>query len=270
MVVIGQPLPRRRERHPYNVLVVALLGVIALLIVANLVLLLIRALDRPGKPAAGALIYATDFAAENASNAEWTQESGQSSSAIDGGALLITIDDINSLFSVLKRDFTDTDVRANITLTGATSDYDEYGLLYRFRDASHYYMFKLRSDGAYRVEAVNQDEAGRTDVNVLSEWQISTAVRIGLKATNQLRVIASGDTFEFYVNGALLPLCPKGTDRRSTWNDLTSGRCLSNGGQTSITLRDTTFTEGRIGVGAVADSVGLRVAFDNVVVYGPN
>jgi hypothetical protein len=271
MVVIGQPL-RRKPRRPYNLLVLAMLAVILLLVVFNLVLVVIRVLDRPGRPSPGELLYATDFGAGQASNADWQQESGQSASVIADGVLQIAIDDINSLYSLLAREFSDLDARVNITVTAATSDYDEYGLLFRFQDAANYYMFKLRSDGAYRVEHARPDPSGsgKTQVDVISEWQISPVIETGRRVTNQVRVIASGDSFQFYVNGAPMPLCLKGQDRRSTWSALSNGRCLSNSGQIAISFRDPNLSDGKLGVGALADSPGLRVAFDNIVVYGPN
>src|SRR5688572_25109525 len=120
MVVIGHQLPRRKRRRAWFVFLFILLAAVVLLIVGNGVIAVLRAVDRPSEPAAGALLYASDFAEENVSNADWLQEPGQSSTKITDGVLLISIDEINSIYSLLSRDFRDIDARVNVSVTAAT------------------------------------------------------------------------------------------------------------------------------------------------------
>jgi multisubunit Na+/H+ antiporter MnhE subunit len=257
MVVIGQPLPRRRRRRAWLGLFALLALLIVGLVIANAVVAVIRVFDRPGKPAPGVLLYAGSFEPDDASNADWQQEPGQASTQITAGVMLIAIDEVRSIYTLLRRDFRDLDARVNVSIREATSEYTEMGMLFRFRDAENYYMFKLRGD-----------KAGVLDV--ISEWQFSPMIKLGVDQINQLRLIASDDSFQFFVNNEPMALCLKGSDRRSTWNGLASGKCLSNNQQTSISFRDATLTDGKIGLGVVADSPGVRVVFDNVLLFGPN
>ena len=265
MVVIGQPLPRRRRRRAWFIFLFVLLIAVLLLIVGNGVIALLRAVDRPAKPNSGALLYATDFSADNASNADWQQEPGQSSTKIDNGVMLIAIDEVRSIYSLLKRDFRDIDAHVNVAITAATGDFTEYGIMFRYRDENNYYMFKLRGDGSYDVELFKD---GKLDV--ISAWQRSPAVKIGLNQVNNLRVIATDNNFQFFANGEPLALCLKGSDRRSTWSGPDTGKCISNNQQTSLSLKDDSLADGKVGLGAVADSPGMRVSFDNVLILGPS
>jgi hypothetical protein len=261
MVVIGQPLPRRRRSRWWLTLLLILFIVIVVLLLTNGVLALLRRGDAPAKPDPGALIYATTF---EDGTTNWQQEPGQASTQIKDGMLLVAIDEVRSIYSLLDYDFSDVDARVNVTTLAATSEYDQFGLMFRFKDTSNYYMFKLRGDGAYRVELFKEGT-----LDVISDWQIVAAVRTGIGAVNQLRVVAQGETFTFSVNDKPLSLCLKGSDRRATWNGIRSGQCLSNGGEISTSFTDSSIAWGKIGLGVLADSPGVRVAFDNVLVYGP-
>jgi hypothetical protein len=265
MVVIGQPLPRRRRRRAWFIFLFGLLIAVLLLIVGNGVIALLRTLDRPSKPESGALLYANDFSAESASNADWQQEPGQSSTQIADGVMLIAIDEVRSIYSLFKRDFRDIDAHVNATITAATGDFTEYGMMFRFRDENNYYMFKLRGDGAYSVELFKD---GKLDV--ISAWQRSAAVKLGLNQINNLRIVVVDDSFQFFANGEPLALCLKGSDRRSTWSGPETGKCISNNQQTVMSFKDSSFADGKVGLGAVADSPGMRVAFDNVLILGPS
>lgn len=253
--------------HPslFRRLLMLLLIVIVLLGLSNLAILGIKTLDRPPRPAAGELLYATTF---DAYNEEWSRATGQMSAQIADGSLIISIDSVNDgLFSVLDRDFTDVDVRVDAKRIMANYPYNELGLLFRFIDLKHYYLFAIRGDGAYRVIRVNGD---LNKPDILSEWHISDAVLIGTGRVNQLRVVGKGDHFKFYVNDQPLTLCPSGPGKqKSTWVDPKIDQCMSNNKQTSAELIDTTFDYGKIGVGVFVKEPGIQVAFDNVLVYGP-
>lgn len=138
--------------------------------------------------------------------------------------------------------------------------------MFRYQDVNNFYAFKLRGDGAYRVERFQNGT-----LDVLSEWQIASQALSGLGAFNRLRVVAQSDQLRFFVNDQPVLLCPKGADRRSTWNGLRSGACLSNNRQTAEALVDSAFKTGKIALGAVAGqgATGFRVAFDNVIVRAP-
>lgn len=260
MVVIRHNTGRRRPLG-LGLSIVGVLGaVVVLLLIVNGGLWLLRQLDRPASAAEGAVLYASVF---DSPSEVWTQEPGQSSTTVADGQLQIAIDERNSIFSVLPYRYADFQAQANVTLTQANSDYAVIALLFRLQDKANYYVVKLRGDGAYRVERY-----WRGELEVISEWQISPLIRVGNGAINQLQVRAVGATISVAVNGQALPLCLKGSDRRSTWQGLTSGTCLSNGGKLDPSFSDSSFAFGKIALGADADLPGLRVNFDNVLILG--
>ncbi len=253
-------LAGKQQRSLFGRFLVLLLILIVLLGLSNLAILGIKALDRPARPAAGELLYASTF---DAFNEEWSRFSGQMSAQLADGSLLISINARNDgAFSVLNHDFTDFDARIDAKRITANDEYNELGMLFRYRDPDNYYMFKIRGDGFYRIERRKDKQ-----VEVLSEWHASPAILIGLNTVNQLRVVGKGDHFQFFVNDQPLILCPNGPGKqKSTWS---GDQCLSNNKQTSPELVDTTFDYGKIGAGVRVDMPGIQVAFDNVLVYGP-
>jgi len=262
--MIGKPLSRR---HPLRIrlrLFQISLVLIVLLGVVDVVLLGIRALDRPGIPVAGELLYADGFQYEGFGRL-WHTYPGQDSAEIANGALLITINASGEgSFSDLDRNFSDLDLQVDARWVSSESDADQVVVLFRYQDPVNYYAYKLRSDGAYRVERVKDKE-----VDVISQWQITPLMSTAVGASNQMRVVAKNDTFTFYLNGQQLPLCLKGSDKQSTWTGPRTGKCLSDGGQTRSSASDSTYRYGKIALGAVADAAGLRITFDNVLILGP-
>jgi hypothetical protein len=262
--VLERRLPRRRRRASlWTWLFLLLLVSLVILGVVNLAILGVKAVSRPGKPVSGDLIYATTF---DGPNPEWDQRTqGQDRYEITNHMLRLTID--KGAFSPLDLPLTDFDLRINALRIAQDDDSNEMGVLFHLQDAQHYYMFRIRGDGAYRVELC-QDCVGNP-VNVLSEWQKSPAILAGVNQTNTLRIVVKGDQFQFYVNDQLLLLCPKGSDRRSTWTGLDTGQCLSNGGKTVDTLVDSTLSDGKIGLGVTTDSTEVQIGFTNMLIYGP-
>lgn len=239
-----------------------MVAVILILAAVNLALYILRASDRPASPTPGELVYTTTF---DAFNEQWAQFPGQITAEIANGQLTITNDSNGGgAYSDLERSFSDFDLRVDVTWVDSHSQADQIGVLFRYQDRDNYYVFKIRSDGAYRVEMLKDGQ-----LDPVSQWQISPHIYTALNTVNQLRVVGKGQTFTFYANDRQLPLCLKGNDRRSTWTSLTSGECLSNNRQISESYNDISFAFGRIALGAVADQPGLKVTFDNVLVLGP-
>jgi hypothetical protein len=243
--------PHRQRSFFWRTLTLILI-IVCVFSAANVVILGIEMLDRPGRPAPGELLYASTF---DAYNQEWSQFQGQMSSQIVDGSLVIKVDAVqDGTYSVLNHDFSDFDARVDARRISAEDPYNEIGLLFRYHDRDNYYMFKLVGDGSYCVE---RHQGGK--VESLSACHPSPAVLPGLNAVNQIRVVAQGNRFRFYVNDQALILCPKGSDKYSTWS---GNDCLSNNKKTSPILVDDAFDYGKIGV-------GIQVAFDNVLVSGP-
>jgi hypothetical protein len=107
------------------------------------------------------------------------------------------------------------------------------------------------------------------DQRELSTRIPSPLVAPGLNVTNHLRVVASGDRFQFYINGARVPLCiPNQPDGKSTYDE-DAKACLD--GKLLDTLVDTTIPSGQVGVAAQSfETAGVVVNFDNLAVFGPD
>jgi hypothetical protein len=237
---------------------------IVLLGVFNLVVLLIQVLDKPGTPFPGQLLYVTTF---DAYNQQWSMSQGQMRTEIANGALHVISDSVNDgLYSALDRVLTDFDLRVDAQWLKAQSNDSQIGIVFRYQDRKNYYVFRIRGDGAYRVELVNDGNVG-----VLSEWQISPSIKTALNQVNHLRVVGKSFQFQFYVDDQLLLLCLKGQDKKSTWTGLRTGQCASDNKRTREELVDMTLSQGEIALGAVSgfSDAGVEVAFYNVSIVGP-
>ncbi len=256
------PLSSPRRRALYWRLIALLLIVIVVLGIANLAILGLRTLDRPGQPAPKALLYASTF---DAYNEEWDQFIGQMSAQIANHSLVIKVDTAHDgIYSALNHDFGDFDVRVNARRLVSEDPNASIGLLFRYQDRNDFYMFVITND-SYCVE---RHQGGKVDK--LSACHHSSAVLPGLNTVNQMRVVGQGGHFKFYVNDQQLLLCPKGSDKFSTWIGSDQDQCASNNKQTSNELVDNTFDYGKIGVGVRTEATpGIQVAFNNVLVYGP-
>lgn len=235
----------------------------------------------------GDLIYVATF---DAFLDDWQlYDDGQLAAQVESTALHLTVNTFESIpFSVTAPTFGDFDLRVRTrALAGPLNN--GYGVIFRLQDeqrrrgatwgdlianqvddlvygepdARGYYMFLVSSDGYYQVrrevEGVQRE---------LSTWIPSPIVNQGFAEPNDLRVVARGDEFQFYVNDMLMPLCiPDDSQARSTYNELT-GECL--GGSMRETLVDDALPVGRLGVVAQSfNEAGVVVSFDDVVVQQP-
>jgi hypothetical protein len=228
------------------------------------------------KPEPGQLLYATSF---DSFNDEWDLYPGRDSAQIvpasdlvptssavtplSGDALAIKYGSGLSdqvVWSTLDRKFSDFDLRVTTQLIDGPVDQNQYGVIFRYRDTQNFYAFRITSDGYYllaKVEDGLQDKA--------SEWNQTDAIRQG--AANEVRVIARGDEFRFFVNGQPVPLCLKGENRFSMWDP--PGVCVK-GGELTTVYRDSAFKQGRIALTAgTIDGSDIEVAFDDLVIVGP-
>lgn len=268
MVVIGQSLKPRRRSPVFRALVFLLLFALLLLGLVNLGVLLWRMLDRPAAPPTGTLLYAADFDPSDPSlNSYWTTERGQSTSNIDNGVLNVTIGDASDLYSALRGEYGDFDLRVSTRFVAPEVTDLELGnqnsvaVLFRYKDTDNFYSFWLRDDGAYSVQAL---KSGTSEM--ISLWHRTDTARTGIGAVNTLRVNAVGDTFTFFINEIQLPLCLRGNDRKSLWN---GERCASNNQQISQAWIDSAIPRGSFAFGVDAVTPGASADFDDVVVYAP-
>jgi hypothetical protein len=259
----------------------------------------------------GIEIYYTTFDQE-AVNEEWNQfeEDGIAAhiqTISDNPRLVVTVDKAadhtDAPFSWLNRKFRDFDLRVTVTeLRGPSSHDDRFGIIFRQRDVENfenYYTFEISGDGYYRLTKASSEKG----VEVISTWipttddesdetphptiirpgqqdyadptdpfNESTYVPADEELVNEIRIIAKGDRFWFYVNGYHLKLCQRGDNKRSTYNSYTN-ECVSD--ELTDFYQDDEFWQGYIGffVGYTSEGYDeyptVSVAFDNVLVLGP-
>lgn len=81
----------------------------------------------------------------------------------------------------------------------AGPDNNEYGVLVRMKDISHFYIFSVSGDGYYQVSKYDGEERK----GLSGDWTPSNAIHLGT-ATNLLKVICQDTTMTFFVNGVQL------------------------------------------------------------------
>ena len=190
-------------------------------------------------------------------------DDGQLAASAENGALRLRVNAFQSLpYSLARPYFADFDLRVSARAVEGPLN-NGFGLMFRMLDKDNFYQFLTSSDGYYQVL---RSVAG--DVKYLTLWLPSPIVNQGLDAANELRVIAQGDTFRFFVNGQPALLCiPDDPAAESTYNELT-GECID--GQMLDTLVDDHIAAGRLGVVAQSfNEAGVVVDFDNVLVTAP-
>jgi hypothetical protein len=213
----------------------------------------------PAEP--GEVLYVATF---DAFLDDWDLYEGRLSAQVEDSALIIDVGAVNSRpFSAAASHFGDFDLYVQSQAVAGPVN-NGFGVVFRLRDPRNYYLFLVSSDGYYRV--VREVDGVQRE---LSTWIPSPVVNQGIGAVNHLRVTAAGDQFRFYVNGEPVALCiPDNPTSYSTYNDLT-GECLE--GRMVMTLVDDSIASGRLGVIVTTlTEPDVRVAFDNLVVYGPD
>lgn len=215
----------------------------------------------------GVVAYTADF---ERNLDEWNLSEGRLKAAVtEQGALRLDVGDFNSLpFAETQPHFADFDLRVEARAVSGPLN-NAFGVIFRLDNKSNtaftdddFYLFLISSDGYYRV--VRSINGVQKD---LSTWIPSPLIQPGLDVSNYLRVVAKGDTFQFYINGSLVQLCiPDDPNAQSTFTF--DGVC--QGGTMQDTLVDASIPSGQIGLAAQTfDESGVVVDFDNLVILGP-
>ena len=167
------------------------------------------------------------------------------------------------VWSTLDRKYNDFDLRVTARRVSGPLD-NQYGVIFRYRDDENFYFFEISSDGYYSLQ-----KAGNGGREFISEWNTSDVIRQG-DEPNEMRVVARGDQFRFYVNGEPMPLCLRGENTHSMWN-ISTGECVTD--DITYVYQDDDFGQGRIALeaGSSSDTTSeIIVAFDNLVIIGPD
>jgi hypothetical protein len=232
------------------------------------------------EPDPGALLYATSFD-DSTDFAEWDTYTGRDSAqlipvddldlgegqdrSLTGNALVIAYGSPYTnqvVFSSPHRKFNDLDLRVTARPVSGPAD-NQYGVFFRYRDRENYYGFFISGDGYYSL--VKRQDGVFSEI---SAWGESDAIRQG-KAANEIRVVARGDMFRFFINNQPVPLCLRGDNLTSMWTG--PGECYTD--ELTYTYRDSDFKQGRVAL-AAGSSVDLSeavvVAFDDLIILGPD
>lgn len=136
----------------------------------------------------------------------WQAESDASAEVgYHEGVMRILVNVPNSLaWASAGREFSDFHLTVEATQVAGPDD-NEYGVLVRMKDASHFYRLSISGDGYYQVS--KYDGGAWEPLN--GDWMPSDAIQRGA-ATNFLEVICQGARMTFLVNGVTLAQVEEG------------------------------------------------------------
>ena len=151
-------------------------------------------------PAQGDLLYQDDFRDPGSGWDTWS-EGTTAGKYVDGEYRLAVYREDYMAWSYPADDQEFKDVAIEVDARQVEGSLDStFGLIVRHQiDEERYYWFQISGDGYYSVEKKGDDEW-----ILLQAWEASDAIKQGLDATNQIRVVCYGDRFSFYVNDTRL------------------------------------------------------------------
>jgi hypothetical protein len=183
-------------------------------------------------------LFADSF--EDAQQGPWLLEGDElGRTTIADGALVIEIDAPNTVqYAALEEPlFDDFAVVVDVTQARGNPE-SSFGLLVRLQETGSFYRFEITGDGRYMIERRNADGEW---TRFQEDWLASEALAQGLGSTNHLEVTAEGAELSFHANDELLQK-----------------------------VEDTSLARGKLALDAgTFGQAGLRVLFDNFVVYEP-
>lgn len=197
-------------------------------------------------------------------------DDGRLSARMADSALVLEADAASSgVFSTQSTHFADFDLTATLSAIEGPLD-NAFGVIFRLQDNDNartgddsYFLFTISSDGYYRVtRTLNGQES------VLSNWIPSPLVAQGLGAVNTVRVLATRDTFRFFINGEPVQLCiPDDPAGISTY---AMDSCIQ--GQMLDALTAGGIASGQVGAAALATQSGgggVVVQMQDIVMLAP-
>jgi hypothetical protein len=216
---------------------------------------------------AGDLLYASTF---DEDTLDWNEyRDGQLTAKVEGGVLLLDVQAGAGAFSLTQARFRDFDAQMQAQAIDGPVD-NGFGMIFRMQnqdnqrlDDDAYYLFLISSDGYYRVMRRFQG-ADR----ILSDWINSDVIAQGIGAVNRLRVIAQGDTFQFFINDQPVQVCIPDDPQADSLYALDA--CVR--GSLRDTLVDASIAEGQLGAIAITTptgGAGVQVQFDHVLITMP-
>ncbi len=184
------------------------------------------------------VLYQDDFTADTG---DWILESdADAEAAIVGGQLKLSIHtpSLVAWAELSERKFNDFVLKVDASQLAGPDD-NSYGIIFRMKEQTEFYRFDISGDGYYEFSRRNDDDANPW-TSLSSDWQESAAIHQGA-STNQIKIVAQGSLFTFYINE-----------------------------QQIAEIDDNSYRSGAIGLDAGSfHQAGVEVAFDNLSISEP-
>jgi hypothetical protein len=127
-----------------------------------------------------------------------TFDEAKAAAAIANGYLNITVKEPFTVsLSIAALNLNDFDLSV-ITKQTSVGTANGYGVIFRYIDDKNFYRFDIGGDSKWAVSRRMREQWIH-----LSELKSSAAIQPS-PSTNTIRIVARGDSFEFYANGSLL------------------------------------------------------------------
>jgi len=207
---------------------------ISILIALFLVMLSLAACQ--GEKDSGAILFSDDFSS-NTSGWDEAETVDYKKSYNNGAYQIIVYKTLSDAWSN-PGNFNFTDVRVEVEATkNGGSDNNDFGIICRYTDTTHFYFAAISSDGYYGILKMRDNE-----YSVIGRENLvpSELIKLGA-ATNQIRFDCIGSTLTLFINGTQV-------DEQI----------------------DTDYPSGNVGlIAGTYDEAGTDILFDNFYVYQP-
>jgi hypothetical protein len=205
-------------------------------LVVTLILFALSLAACQGEKDSGAILFSDDF---SSTTSGWDQtEADDYKTAYNNGAYQIVVNKTLSDAWSNPGNFNFTDVRIEVEATKyGGSDNNDYGIICRYVDTTHFYFAALSSDGYYGILKMSDGE-----YSVIGRENLIPSDLINLgTATNHIRFDCVGSSLTLFINGSQV-------DQQT----------------------DTDYTSGNVGlIAGTYDEAGTDILFDNFYVYQP-
>jgi hypothetical protein len=206
------------------------------MLIVTLILLALALAACQGEQDPGTILFSDDF---SSANSGWDEiDSDEYKTAYNDGTYQIVVNKTLSDAWSNPGSFNFTDVRVEVDATKADgSDNNDFGIICRYVDSTHFYFAAISSDGYYGILKMSEGE-----YSVIGRENLIPSDLINLGgATNQIRFDCIGSTLTLFINGTQV-------DQQV----------------------DTDFTSGNVGlIAGTYEEAGTNIFFDNFYVYQP-
>lgn len=206
------------------------------IVIVILILIMLAATSCSGGKKSGDVLYSDDFSSDSSG---WAQvDDSNYTTTYTNGAYQIVVHQTytDAWGNPSMHTFTDVRVEVDATKNGG-SDNNDYGIICRYEDTTHFYFAAISSDGYFGILKMSDGE-----YSVLGRENLIPSDLIAQgAATNHIRFDCVGPTLTLFINGTQV-------DEQV----------------------DDDYTAGNVGlIAGTYDEPGTDILFDNFTVYQP-